>query len=109
MDGELNITCNLHIDGNIKGTVGADKSVRIGSDGQVTGQLKAVDLTVAGKVEGTIEAKVVEILESGIVEGSIHCEELIIAKGGRFLGESKPLSQQAAKVTPIKEDKKAQG
>ncbi len=51
---------------------------------------------VAGKVDGIVEAKVVEIVEGGLIEGTVYCDELIIAKGGRFLGESKPLKEHAS-------------
>nr|WP_237750937.1 polymer-forming cytoskeletal protein [Gallaecimonas xiamenensis] len=103
LSGELELACNLHLDGHIQGIVRADQAVRIGRDGQVSGEIKAESLTVAGKIDGTIQAKLVEIVEGGLIEGTVYCEELIIGKGGRFFGESKPLKTN---ITPLKSETK---
>ncbi|WP_244946612.1 bactofilin family protein [Gallaecimonas pentaromativorans] len=100
----MELSCNLHLDGEIHGTIRADHAVRVGRDGQIKGELKADGLVVAGKVDGTVNAKVVEIVEGGLIEGTVYCDELIIAKGGRFFGESKPMKNN---ITPLKSESKA--
>lgn len=75
----------------MEGQLRSDHAIRIGRDGKLIGTLQSESLVIAGTIEGDVYAKLVEILESGHVTGTIYCEELIIAKGGKFLGESKPL------------------
>ncbi|WKE65771.1 polymer-forming cytoskeletal protein [Gallaecimonas kandeliae] len=105
LTGELELACNLHLDGQIHGGIRADHAIRVGRDGQIKGEIQAESLTVAGKVEGNIQAKLVEIVEGGLVQGTVHCEELIIGKGGRFFGESKPLKTN---ITPFKGEEPSQ-
>ncbi|WP_406667984.1 polymer-forming cytoskeletal protein [Gallaecimonas sp. GXIMD1310] len=111
MRGEIELACNLHLDGHIEGRIRAEHAVRIGRDGQVTGDVNADNLTVAGKLNGSVEAKVVEIVEGGLIDGTVFCDELIIAKGGRFLGESKPLKNNVAPLNASSNgtDSSAQG
>ncbi|WP_238631391.1 bactofilin family protein [Halorhodospira halochloris] len=88
--GELTLESNLHVDGQIKGTIISDHDVSIGRSGRFEGNLKAERLLVSGFVEGVIDCAVMEIVAEGRVFGELHSDDFVIEPGGHFLGESHP-------------------
>lgn len=88
LKGELNLSCNLYIDGELEGTIVSSKEVNIGKNGHVKGSVKTDRLVVQGHIEGSIEANKVEIKAAGHVNGEISSVELIIESKGIFEGNS---------------------
>ncbi|MBK5944307.1 MAG: polymer-forming cytoskeletal protein [Halorhodospira halophila] len=88
--GELTLESNLHLDGQIKGTIVSDHDVSIGHTGRFEGNIKAHRLLVSGYVEGVIDCASLEIVAEGRVFGELHSDDFIIEAGGQFLGESHP-------------------
>ncbi|WP_200192469.1 polymer-forming cytoskeletal protein [Halorhodospira abdelmalekii] len=88
--GELTLESNLHLDGQIKGTVISDHDVSIGRSGRFEGNIKAERLIVSGFVEGVIDCTCLEIVAEGRVFGELHSDDFVIEPGGQFLGESHP-------------------
>ena len=86
--GEVNLSCNLYIDGELEGSIDSSKEVNVGKSGQVKGSIRTVKLIVQGFVEGTIDASRVEIKAKGHVKGEIHSDELIIESKAIFEGTS---------------------
>lgn len=80
--------CNLHIDGVLEGNVVAKTNVAVGKSGNVNGSIEAEHLVISGKLMGNCTCNVVEILPQGRIDGSIIAKELIIEKGGEFVGQS---------------------
>ena len=93
--GELNFSCNLFIDGELRGNINSSKEVNIGKNGYVLGEIKTNKLVVLGSVEGSIEANIVEIKEGARVKGEISSNELIIEAKGVFEGTSVVKDTQA--------------
>ncbi len=66
----------------------AKTSVAIGKTGNVNGSIDAEHLMVSGELMGNCTCNVVEIMPQGRIDGSIVAKELIIEKGGEFVGQS---------------------
>lgn len=86
--GEVNLSCNLYIDGELEGTIHSSKEVNVGKNGHVKGNINADRLILQGFIEGSIEANRVEIKAGGHMSGEITSKELIIEAKGVFEGNS---------------------
>lgn len=86
----MTLESNLHVDGQVKGTIISDHDVSIGRSGRFEGNLKAERLLVSGFVEGVIDCACLEIVAEGRVFGELHSDDFVIEPGGQFLGESHP-------------------
>jgi len=86
--GEMNLTCNLYVDGEFEGTIKSDKEVNIGKSGHIKGDIHTKRLVVQGYIEGSVNATKVEIKAKGRVNGSIESSELVIESKGIFEGNS---------------------
>ncbi|WCE31049.1 bactofilin family protein [Vibrio sp. SCSIO 43137] len=90
--GELTLSSNIQIDGEIKGTIRTEYDVTISPTGHVEGSIYANNAIVNGRFEGEIFAKNIDILSRGDLKGNITCSEVTIAKGGLFLGTSETVT-----------------
>jgi len=88
LKGELELSCNIYIDGEIEGRINSSKEINIGKNGSVRGNITTQRLVVQGYMEGTVDAQSVEIKAAGRVSGEIHSNELIIESKGIFEGNS---------------------
>lgn len=86
--GEMNLTCNLYVDGEFEGTIDSQKEINIGKNGHIKGTVNTKRLIVQGYIEGTISAQKVEIKSEGRVSGTIESSELVIESKGVFEGNS---------------------
>ena len=94
----------VRIEGRVDGRIKAAKSVVVGKEGVVIGDIETQDLIVAGRVSGTITAQSrVELQASCHVEGDIRSRRIKLDEGGRVDGRlhmgadvSRTESQQAA-------------
>ncbi len=93
--GEIHISCHLHIDGEFEGNIHSKNTVMIGKNGFVKGNIYAQKLIVSGKFEGNTQSSVVEILPMGRIEGKIITPEFVIERKGVFIGESKIMQKDA--------------
>jgi cytoskeletal protein CcmA (bactofilin family) len=95
--GEINLTCNLYVDGEFDGTINSTNGINIGKNGHVNGEIVAKNISIQGKMDGTINAERVEIKAGGHMCGTIISKELVIEAKGIFEGDSKMKSEQTAK------------
>jgi len=86
--GELELTCNLYIDGELEGVIDSKKDVNIGKSGHMKGSINANRLIAQGYLEGNVDAQRVEIKAAGCIKGEIIATELIIESKGIFEGTS---------------------
>jgi cytoskeletal protein CcmA (bactofilin family) len=86
--GEITLTCNLYIDGELEGEINSQKEVNIGKNGHVKGLINTQRLVVQGYIEGSVNAQRVEIKAAGHVKGEISSSELVIESKGIFEGNS---------------------
>lgn len=75
------------IDGEMEGDVITQGDVVIGETGKVALDLKAKNVTVAGRFEGTLEAEgKLEIRSTGIIIGNVKTNGLLVDEGAIFSG-----------------------
>jgi cytoskeletal protein CcmA (bactofilin family) len=99
--GDLAADGAFRVDGTIEGSVASKSAVVVGESGAVTGNVRAVDVLVAGKVHGNVCCSGhLDILGTGAIEGDIDAKSLRVEIGGVFAGTShmgqKPVEQPAA-------------
>ena len=106
--GELYGEEDLEFQGQLEGTIEHTRSLSIGKDGGVTGNIRAKFVIVEGRVEGDIYAsESVSIRQTAKVVGNIFAPRVGIADGANFSGSidmshkgiarnEKPLSDPAA-------------
>ena len=89
LKGEMNLECNLYVDGHFEGVVHSENNITIGKKGSIKGDVHTHNIVIQGSVEGSVEANRVEIKSGGKVIGSIISSEFIIESRGIFEGDSK--------------------
>jgi cytoskeletal protein CcmA (bactofilin family) len=86
--GELSAGNAVRIDGCLEGDVRAD-CVIVGENGRISGNIRAREVIVGGKVEGNIEASVfAELKTKAVVRGEIRALRLVVSEGAVFDGRS---------------------
>jgi cytoskeletal protein CcmA (bactofilin family) len=83
-DGPWEFFCS--IEGELRGT-----DLVIGPDATVVGSVVANDVTIRGKVTGTIRAVNVKLRGAAAVEGEIFHQTLLVEEDARFDGASRLL------------------
>ncbi len=81
--GKLESEGEIQIDGQIKGNVRC-KTLTIGRQGVVNGDIVADEITVSGRVNGDIRGRKVELLDTAKVEGDI-LHQFLVVRSGAFL------------------------
>ena len=87
IQGELGGDEDVVLEGRLEGRARIGKDFRVGSRGQVHGEVNARAVFIAGHVVGDVVAgERVEILPTGILEGNIRSPKIVIAEGAQFKG-----------------------
>ena len=98
--GELYGEEDLEFQGQLEGSIEHTRSLSIGKEGGVTGNIKAKFVIVEGRVDGDIYAsESVSVRQSAKVKGNIYAPRVGIADGAQFSG-SIDMSHKAAAVSP---------
>ena len=101
--GNISASTELHIDGTVEGDIDCASLVQ-GDGSQITGEIKAETARLAGRVDGSVNARELVILRSATINGDVHYEALTVEQGaavqGRFAPrgaeqETKPSHQQS--------------
>jgi len=96
LEGTVVSAGSLRIDGQVKGQVNADGDVMLAPTSQVEADIRAQNVSVAGRFKGSIVVKGrAEIARGGRVDGNITSKTLVIEDGAIFQGQS-TMDQQAA-------------
>lgn len=89
LEGTVVSAGSLRIDGQVKGQINADGDVVLSAQSQVEADIRAVNVTVAGRFKGNLYAKqTAELARGGRVDGNISSKSLIVAEGAVFNGQS---------------------
>lgn len=102
--GNINLSCNLYIDGYFEGNINSEQEINIGKNGKIKGEISALRVIVQGLAEGSINATRVDIKPDGKVTGSIESEEFVIEAKGIFEGNSLVKTSLSEKLKEKKED-----
>lgn len=87
--GDLKGSEDVMIDGDLEGNIYLEgHCLTIGEHGHIRGQIKAREVTVAGKMLGNVTASdKVEVAATGSVQGDISAPRLVLADGASVKGK----------------------
>jgi cytoskeletal protein CcmA (bactofilin family) len=95
LEGTVVSAGSLRIDGQVKGQINADGDVALTPQSQVEADIRAQNVSVAGRFKGSILVKGrAEINRGGRVDGNITSKSLVVEEGAIFQGQS-IMDQQA--------------
>lgn len=83
--GDVEASVDLHVDGRIEGDIACASLVQ-GEASVISGSIKAESARLAGKVEGSIEARDLVVLRTARLDGDVHYETLTIEQGAKVEG-----------------------
>jgi len=111
VNGTLNSTGDIQIDGHVEGDVRSSGLV-VGEKALIHGEVLAEDVTIRGKVQGSIRARKVLLCSTCHVEGNILHEAFAVEAGAFFEGNCRhsdnPLAEDLNKPTASAEFKATQ-
>lgn len=88
VEGKITTEGSIRIDGTMVGDVLAKANAAIGSTGVLKGTLSAKNVSLAGRVKGTVMASEKLILESkSVLQGDIKSSKLVVDEGALFEGQ----------------------
>ena len=103
IEGKVSCNGNIRVEGEIQGDITSQGKVIVGENGKVNGQISGDDVTIGGKVSGTIRAKEKLVLDSkGNLKGDIFTKILLVEAGAKFDGKSSMGNTRETIVTPPK-------
>ena len=113
IEGDSETDGSLRIEGTIRGSVRAGKSVVVGRDGLVDGSIYTQDAVISGRVSGGIHAvSRLELLATSEVSGEIEAPRMQVEEGAKVHGQvtvgdaaREGASQVAQKAEPEPEPK----
>jgi cytoskeletal protein CcmA (bactofilin family) len=89
VEGTLQTRGDIQINGRFSGKLITEGDVVVGEHAEVTANINAQNVYVAGEVVGNIHAiDKLEILETGRVTGNVSSSALVIESGGILKGNS---------------------
>ena len=98
LEGTVVSAGSLRVDGSVKGQINADGDVMLSPQSQVEADIRAQNVSVAGRFKGNIVVKGrAEIARGGRVDGNITSKSLVIEEGAIFQGQS-VMDQQAVQA-----------
>lgn len=86
INGNINSSDSIMINGTINGDCNFSNKAFIGSSGYIKGDISADYIRIEGDVNGDIDANTIEIVSGGRIHGNIITDTLIIDEGGKFNG-----------------------
>ncbi len=86
--GNLKSPSNILVHGVVKGQVTTETDANVGEGSRIEGSVTGKNVTIAGEVQGNIEAgESLRIEGTGVVNGDIKTPSLVIQEGAKFLGK----------------------
>ena len=109
VEGEIQGSENLTVDGRVKGLLKLDGDVLIGETGDVEADIEANNLVVKGKVAGDVTVQnILQVHPGGALYGSIRARLIHIKEGAVFEGRSQMIrSTQVEAATAIESNREA--
>jgi cytoskeletal protein CcmA (bactofilin family) len=89
LEGNVVSAGSLRIDGQVKGQINADGDVSLSPQSQVEADIRAENVSVAGRFKGNIVVKgKAQLARGGRIDGNITSKTLVVEEGGIFHGQS---------------------
>lgn len=87
-EGKIKTEGSIRVDGKFIGEIAAKANAAVGLTGSVEGTLSARNVTVAGRVTGTVIASEKLVLEGkSVMQGDIRAAKLVVDEGAMFDGK----------------------
>ncbi|MEG3190786.1 bactofilin family protein [Lysobacter sp. D1-1-M9] len=88
IEGKIEGAGHIRIAGRFKGDVHVQGDLTIEHGAKLTGGVRARKVTIAGELDGNIEAaERVELLDAGVMVGDVKAGVLIVAAGSKMRGQ----------------------
>lgn len=101
IEGVVRTEGSIRIDGRLVGDVIAKSNAAVGLTGSVEGNVTARNISVAGKVSGTVTAAEKLVLEGkSVMRGDIRAARLVVDEGAMFDGKCAMAGQPAPPPLP---------
>jgi len=95
--GSINGKGLIRIDGEVEGDIANTGDVIIGENGKAKVELKARNVTIAGLLEGTVDAEgKVDLKSTGTATGSLKTKKLTIEEGAVLSGSTEMQAKEQA-------------
>jgi len=89
LEGNVVSAGSLRIDGQVKGQINADGDVVLSPQSQVEADIRAQNVSIAGKFKGNVIVKgKAHLARGGRIDGNITSKTLVVEEGGVFHGQS---------------------
>lgn len=100
--GEISSSEDLHVDGNLEGTVELpDHTLLVGPNSHVRADVTARSIILRGNLEGKAHARErMEIRKGGSLTGEMETEKIVIEDGSMFRGIVKMLQPEEEEKKP---------
>ncbi|MFT5879723.1 MAG: cytoskeletal protein CcmA (bactofilin family) [Moritella sp.] len=85
--GELDISGDILLDGQLNGSLKSDSTITVGTSGNLIGLSSSKRITISGSVAGDLECDELHIEKTGVLRGNIICNSINIDNGGQFFGQ----------------------
>jgi cytoskeletal protein CcmA (bactofilin family) len=88
VEGKMRIACGMvRLNSHFKGEITCEGMLVVAEQGEIEGNIQAKQLSIAGKVKGSVRAsESLEIKKDGVVLGDIYTAKLFVEPGGYFDG-----------------------
>lgn len=87
-EGKIKTDGSIRIDGKFIGDINVKSNAAIGPTGSIEGTIVARNITVAGKIAGTVTAAEKLVLEAkSVMQGDIRAAKLVVDEGAMFDGK----------------------
>ncbi len=88
IEGKINATGTVRIDGKYAGDIFTDEDVLVGENGVINGNINSRNVSISGKVNGNIICNgLLELLPTGQLDGDIEVKKISISDGAIFKGK----------------------
>lgn len=102
IEGDIQGTENIQIDGHIKGSVKLNGDIIIGPTGVVEADVEGNNIIIRGTVKGNVIAREhLEIHSSGNMTGDISARSIDIKEGSSFEGRSRMIKSDRQRTAPV--------
>ena len=85
-EGVMNLNSNLRIDGYFKGTINSSSIIVVGELGTLDGNINCDEISVYGKLKGTVLTSLIKINKDSSVDANISYENISIQEGSDVKG-----------------------
>ena len=103
VEGDLTTEGTLRVEGSVRGTIRAGKSLILGKAGDVVGDIITEEAVIGGRVAGNIIAQGrLELQRICTIEGEVRtsAEHLQLEEGARFNGQIQMLEPEQSLAKP---------